>query len=256
MNRLVSSVALLVALATPVSGITLDELAPSALGASGKTLNLTFEGGDTDPPPSGTWMLTFDQSPANQATIRNFPGGPAASTTTWNYTGPAFPDSHNYALGANPAFGDKGGSLTVWISVAGARFSLTVDGVSSFGGVTFPNAPDIAVFQPAGTNLFDGVAKKRFGSAKADGRGVTKSFTIRNTGSAPLAGLSIKVTGKNKKDFTAEEPRKTRLAAGDATTFKVTFDPASPGAKTPRISIKSNDPDESPFEIVVDGRGK
>lgn len=256
MNRLVSSIALLVALVTPLSAITLDELAPSALGASGKILNLTFEGGDTDPPPSGTWTLTFDQSPANQATIRNFPGSPAASTTTWNYTGPAFPDSHNYALGSNPAFGDKGGSLTLWISVAGARFSLTVDGVSSFGGVTFPNAPDIAVFQPAGTNLADGVGKKGFGTAKADGRGVVKSFTIRNTGTAPLTGLSVKVTGKNKKDFTAEEPRNTRLGAGAATTFKVTFAPASPGDKTALIVIKSNDPDESPYKITVDGKGR
>lgn len=256
MNPVFVSLALLAALATPLSAITLEELSPAALGASGRTLNLTFEGGDTDPPPSGTWMLTFEKSPANQATIQNFPGRPAASPCTWTYTGPAFPDSHNYSISANPAFGDKGGSLTVWISVAGARFSLTVDGVSSFGGVTFPAAPDITVQQPVGTTLVSGVGRKKFGSVKADGKDVTKTYTIRNTGTSPLTGLSIKVTGKNKKDFMAEAPGKSTLAAGASTTFKVTFDPATKGPKIAILSIRSNDPDENPFEITVEGRGK
>src|SRR5690349_10314420 len=44
--------------------------------------------------------------------------------------------------------------------------------------------PDIAVEQPAGTNLVDGVSTVNFGSSPVGTAAPTLTFTIRNTGDA------------------------------------------------------------------------
>jgi hypothetical protein len=258
MKLLFSLFVLALAGATPLAAITLEDLSPTSLSGTGKTLELTFTGGDTVPSRDGlVWTITFEKNPANQVTIRNFPGHTAAALATWVYTGAAFPESHNYVFAANDALGSKGGDITLWISEGGAKFYLTVDGVSDFGDVTFKDdsGPDIAVQQPAGTDLTDGSSKKPFGTAKIGTKGKSKTFTIKNTGKTKLSGLSIKKSGANKGDFIVGDPEKTSLAKGASTTFKVTFKPSSKGTKNAAIAISSNDPDEDPFDIKLSGEG-
>lgn len=256
MKLLLSLSVLAFAGAASLPAITLEDLSPTSLSGSGKTLELAFTGGDTVPSRNGlVWTITFEKDPANKVTIRNFPGHTAASQATWVYSGPAFPDSHNYVFAANDALGSKGGDITLWISEGGARFYLTVDGTSDYGDVIFKdnNGPDIAVQQPAGTDLTDGSAKKSFGSAAVGGNGTSKTFTIKNTGTTKLTGLSIKKSGANKADFIVDNPGKTSLAKGASTTFKVTFKPSTKGTKNAAIAIASNDPDENPFNIKLSG---
>jgi len=244
--------------AGPLSALTLEDLSPTSLSGTGKTLRLNFTGGDTVPSRDGiVWNITFEKSPANTVTIRNFPGHTAAATATWVYTGAAFPESHNYIFAANDALGSKGGDITLWISEGGARFYLTIDGVSDFGDVDFLSAsgPDIAVQQPAGTDLADGSAKKSFGTAVVGGKATSKTFTIKNTGTSKLTGISIKKSGANKGDFEVSEPEKTSRAKGAGTTFKVTFKPSAKGTRNAAIAIASNDPDENPFNIKLSGEG-
>lgn len=258
MKHIISIFVLALAGATPLAAITLEDLSPTSLSGTGKTLELTFTGGDTVPSRTGVvWTITFEKNPANKATIRNFPGHAAASQATWVYTGAAFPESHNYVFAANDALGAKGGDITVWISEGGARFLLTIDGVSDYGDVVVgsDSGPDIAVQQPAGSDLTDGSAKKSFGTAKIGGKGVSRAFTIKNTGKAKLTGISIKKSGANKGDFDVSDPEKTSLAKGASTTFKVTFKPSSKGTKNAAIAIDSNDPDEDPFNIKLSGEG-
>lgn len=258
MKHILSLCLLAFAGAAPLAAITLDDLSPTSLSGSGKTLELTFTGGDTVPSREGlVWTITFEKDPANKATIQNFPGHPAASQATWVYTGAAFPESHNYVFAANDALGAKGGDITVWISEGGARFLLTIDGVSDYGDVVVGNdsGPDIAVQQPAGTDLTDGTAKKSFGTVAVGGNGKSKTFTIKNTGKAKLTGLSIKKSGPNKGDFDVSDPVKNSLAKGASTTFKVTFKPSAKGTRNAAIAIASNDPDEDPFNIKLSGEG-
>jgi hypothetical protein len=241
----------------PVSAITIDDFTTTSLSGSGKTLELSIEGDGNGPNPGPTWTLTFDKSPANQATVKGFPGNTAASTTTWAYTGPPFPDAHEYAFTATSAFGNKPASIQFWISEPGARFIVYYDGKSYYGGVTFKDnsGPDIAVQQPAGTDLTDGSAKKPFGTAKIGGNGKSKTFTIKNTGNTKLTGISIKKSGPNKGDFDVSDPEKTSLAKGASTTFKVTFRPSAKDTRNAAIAIASNDPDEDPFNIKLSGEG-
>ncbi len=258
MTKTPSLLAAFAALTTlPLFAITLDDFKPTSLSGSGKTLELSIEGDESGPNPGPTWTLTFDKTPADQATVRNFPGNTAASTTTWAYAGPPFPDAHGYTFTATTAFGNKPASIDFWISVPGARFYLNYDGKSYYGGVNIKtdSAPDIAVQQPADTDLTDGTSKKSFGTAKIDGKGKTKTFTIKNTGKTKLTGIAIKKKGLHKSDFRVDAPGKTSLAAGASTTFKVTFKPTAKGKRSASLAISSNDPDENPFDIKLAGEG-
>ena len=122
------------------------------------------------------------------------------------------------------------------------------------GTATMP-APEIAVEQPAGSGLADGKSKKSFGTIVIGKKGKAKTFTIKNTGGAPLTGLAITRSGANKGDFIVTSPAKTSVAPGAVTTFKVTFKPAAKGTRKAEIHIKSNDSDESPFDISLTGLG-
>lgn len=116
-------------------------------------------------------------------------------------------------------------------------------------------SPEIAVTQPAGSNLVDGKTTKSFGTVKIGKSGTAKTFTIKNTGTANLTGLSITKDGPHKSNFIVTSPAKTSLAAGASTTFKVTFKPSAKGTRNAAIHIKSNDSNENPFDIKLAGMG-
>jgi len=114
--------------------------------------------------------------------------------------------------------------------------------------------PEIEIQQPAGTDLKDGVSTKSFGSVAVKSS-ASKTFTIRNTGTAKLTGLAITKTGANSKDFSVKAPLMTSLAPGASTTFKVIFKPSAKGIRKAFIHIKSNDSNENPFDIALTGKG-
>jgi hypothetical protein len=115
-------------------------------------------------------------------------------------------------------------------------------------------SPEITVQQPAGKNLKDGITSKSFGTVALKST-VTKTFTIRNTGTANLTGLAITKTGAYSKNFTVKAPLKSSLAPGGSTTFKVTFKPSAKGTRKAVIHIRSNDSNENPFDIALTGKG-
>lgn len=114
-------------------------------------------------------------------------------------------------------------------------------------------APEISVQQPVGTELKDGKSRKSFGTVKIKSKGSTKLFTIRNTGKLPLTNLAVGKTGRNTGDFIVSRLPRTTLAPGASMNFPVVFSPRARGTKTATIVIRSNDKDESSFEIVVTG---
>ncbi|MES2659913.1 MAG: choice-of-anchor D domain-containing protein [Verrucomicrobiota bacterium] len=111
------------------------------------------------------------------------------------------------------------------------------------------NSPDIQVEQPAGTPLVDGAASVDFSGFP----GIPTSFVIRNTGPAELRNLVVTVTGADASKFKITQPVIKTVASGTTTTFTVTFKPLVTRDHVAKISIASNDPDESPFDIDVEG---
>jgi hypothetical protein len=116
--------------------------------------------------------------------------------------------------------------------------------------------PEIAVEQPAGTNLVSNSASLTFGTVITGRSGVTNTFTIRNSGSADLTLGTLTVDGTNSGDFTVHtNGMASTLATGSSTTFSVVFNPASAGARSATLRLANNDPNESSFTIGLTGTG-
>jgi hypothetical protein len=114
---------------------------------------------------------------------------------------------------------------------------------------------DIAIEQPVGTGLKDGVSVINYGTVSALSS-LTKIFVIRNTGKAKLKILGISKSGAAAKDFKVSVPPLTSLVTGESTTFRVAFEPTTSGTRTASITVLSDDPDsESSFLIKVTGNG-
>ena len=117
------------------------------------------------------------------------------------------------------------------------------------------SAPEIDVQQPAGSSLVSSTSKISFGTAKTSSTGIVRTFTIRNTGTVKLTGISFSKSGTHQGDFTITQSNLREVAPGASATFKVTFKPASTGTRTASIRIASNDRDENPFIINLAGEG-
>ena len=114
--------------------------------------------------------------------------------------------------------------------------------------------PEIAVEQPLGTNIAD-AGSKDFGPV-AVGSNASLTFTIKNTGSAALTGLTINTDGSNPSDFAVtSNPVAPVSGPSGTTTFAVAFNPGAAGTRSAAIHILNNDSNESPFDIILTGTG-
>lgn len=126
----------------------------------------------------------------------------------------------------------------------------------SVRGTGLVPAPEIDIQQPAGSSQVDGSAKRAFGTVKVSAqKGKSLTFTIKNTGTAPLTKLSTAIGGTHKNDFTATKPKLANLAPGASTTFTVTFKPSAKGTRKAALKVSSNDANENPFDIQLTGMG-
>ena len=115
-------------------------------------------------------------------------------------------------------------------------------------------APEIAVEQPAGSDLTDGNASVAFGNTDL-GTNLPKTFTIKNLGATELSGLAVSKDGTNAADFAIGTLGATTLPPGASTTFNITFTPGAAGNRSAAIHVFSNDADENPFDIELSGTG-
>ena len=121
-------------------------------------------------------------------------------------------------------------------------------------GVLLPiTTQEIAVEDEKGLELTNGSTSTRFPAVRKGDESEPKMFTIRNSGKADLHGLKVVTKGTNPDAFIVGSLGKTALKPGQSTTFKVTFAPTKHGFKEANIRILSNDENESPFEIGVEG---
>ena len=83
----------------------------------------------------------------------------------------------------------------------------------------------------------------------------TRTYTIRNLGSALLTIGTITISGLNASEFTVTTPPSSIVAIGSSTTFVITFAPIAIGVRTATISIANNDIDESSYTYDIQGTG-
>lgn len=161
-------------------------------------------------------------------------------------------------LGNAPVLGSE-----AFVSAADAFEVYWYEGREGFTAPTWqgypawmvPKGPEIAVYQPRGFELADGIGKKSYGGQRVGTKSPPRTVTIRNRGSRTLRDLSVKAGGNHPDDFIIRQPEVKNLPPGAATTFKVSFKPMAKGSRNAVIRIRSNDSDESAFEIHFDGHG-
>ncbi len=126
---------------------------------------------------------------------------------------------------------------------------------------TPPTAPEINV-KGNGQDIADGDSMPSvsddtdFGSVAYVSGSVTHTFTIQNTGTAPLNVSSIALSGTDAADFSvgALTPASPIPASGSA-TFDVTFDPSASGLRTATVTITNDDSDEGTYDFAIQGTG-
>ena len=124
----------------------------------------------------------------------------------------------------------------------------------SVSAPAIPTSPEIGV-QQGTTPLTDGKSSTSFGTVKVGKKGTAKTYTIKNSGNGTLSGLGVTVIGTHRKDFLVAPPAKNSLTGGTGIPFRITFKPTGKGPRNATIRIKSNDANESPFDIKVSGTG-
>ncbi|MBT8273333.1 MAG: choice-of-anchor D domain-containing protein, partial [Bacteroidia bacterium] len=93
-----------------------------------------------------------------------------------------------------------------------------------------------------------------FGSTTV-GVPIAKTFTIHNTGTATLNVGTVTITGAYASNFVVTTPPAATVAAGNTTTFTVTFTPILSGTLTATINITNDDLDENPYNYDIQGIG-
>lgn len=119
--------------------------------------------------------------------------------------------------------------------------------------------PAIVVRGCDGANLIDTItAHERngthFGSiAIGPAAGVSRTFTIENTGLAPLTLGCVGIEGSGADEFEVAEYPDPVLPPGTATTFSIRYRASKMGAALALVLIPSNDPTERPYVFEVEG---
>ena len=133
-----------------------------------------------------------------------------------------------------------------------ASANFPIDGILTPGASNIGTPPpdvEIAVFDGAAITdpeLIDGQAGVvAFGSTPV-GTPVTRSFTIRNSGTEAMTISGVAVPA----GFTALSSPSS-VAAGSTATFQVRFDATSAATATGSVSISSTDQNENPFNFPV-----
>lgn len=96
-----------------------------------------------------------------------------------------------------------------------------------------------------------------FGGVDVATDSLTRTFTIQNsgTGSLSLTGVpNVQIFGSS--DFTVTlQPVSPVKIDNPTTTFRITFNPRSPGLKTATVMIPNNDANEDSYQFTIQGNG-
>jgi formylglycine-generating enzyme required for sulfatase activity len=126
---------------------------------------------------------------------------------------------------------------------------------SSFFGFRLAGSsvPEIVVEHPVGNSIADGVGTLNFDPVTI-GVSNTRTVVIRNTGTGSLSITGTTFDGLSSSEFSAS-PTSAVIAPGQQVLLTVTFAPlgTASGTRSAAIHLVSDDTDESPFDISLEG---
>jgi hypothetical protein len=208
--------------------------------------------------PSGTSVYTY----CNPANCSDGASGAHSTTLNLGY----FPNANSYTLILRDTYGDgwngNGSNITVTndgtIVFDGSLNSGTMSSTNfNIIGDGSANTPEVAVFGN-GISISnndvtpDTADSSDFGTA-ALSTVITRTFTIKNTGSSDLElmGIPVTITGIDAGDFTVTSQPLTTIGSGDFETLTISFTRATYGISNARIGFTSNDADEANYNFNI-----
>ena len=137
---------------------------------------------------------------------------------------------------------------------------ITEVDIDNFCYAIFSTVPIIEVTDASNVNIFNGgVASTSnntdFGAVCTTGGTVSKTFTIKNTGTVNLTLTSAILGGTDAAQFSVSSPPSTPIVPGGSTSFTIVFDPNTSGVKNATYTIPSNDGTNTPFVVNIKGTG-
>jgi hypothetical protein len=218
---------------------------------------ISYSGGFTDP-NAESQLLIFRRSLAT-------PGTPAITTVTSLSPASVVAGSPALTLRVNgsnfgasstvlwngqvrPTTFVSGSQLTVAISAADLAAAGTAQVSVSNNGVVSP----AVVFVIGGPLVTLATKTVIFALQPVVTASTAQTVTISNSGTSPLTGLGIGLTGQDAGSFVLNSTCTGSLAAGNSCAVSVTFNPASAGSKQAIIRITDSAAD-SPQTVTLNG---
>ncbi len=140
---------------------------------------------------------------------------------------------HQDNSGAANSWSEWSAPLSFTTVVALPEIEVRGNGVLIADGDTSPSAAD----------------HTDFGSVVQGGSAISRTFTVRNDGTATLTLGTVTVPG----GYTLTEALSSSLAPGGVDTFTVQLETSTPGTKAGEITFTNNDSDENPFNFQITG---
>ena len=148
------------------------------------------------------------------------------------------------------------GSASIF-SASASNIDPTLEPAYSLASLTnIIETPEIGVEYPSGTPLVNGGGTLGFGVVMIGVPNGAGEVVVRNTGDADLTGISVGIDGPDAASFvvntTALSPT---LSPGGSTSFIVSMldQGTASGFRSASLHIASNDANENPFEISLEG---
>ena len=154
---------------------------------------------------------------------------------------------------------DGAGGGSVVDSFFDVFLELSSDGGKSWSPADAPArlaflAPAISVTNQNAAALVSGVSSEPFGPVLTTDSGAVRAFTVHNSGSADVAGVSVLIDGADAAAFTLAKPPASSVPASGSIGFAVIYSSTSPGPKTAALHVLWQTPGMSSFDIALSGR--
>ena len=121
--------------------------------------------------------------------------------------------------------------------------------------IFFPPAPQIELETGAGDSLINGVSSIDLGGTLVGSHPNSVDLVIRNLGGEALTDLDLSLSGSHASDFSIGSPSSSSVPTSGSTDVSLNFQASNLGLRSATLSIASNDPENSPFVLQLEGTG-